>query len=110
MGAHFLAAALLAVGHHFFCAGINNTEATELRQRWVPIVESLMAMLAMYFFCLATLRAYYQNFAVALRENPMQLRNADLALRLPANPLAVFHWLGQGLHCSQIGLVALIYW
>jgi hypothetical protein len=110
MGAHLVAAALLAVGHHFFCAAINNTEATEARQRWVPIVENGLAMMALYFFSLATLKAYHQNFAVALRENPMQMRNADLALRLPGNPLAVFHWLGQGLHCSQIGLVALIYW
>jgi hypothetical protein len=110
MAAQFVAAALLAVGHHFFCAGVNNTEATEQRQRWVPVVGTAMAMLSMYFFCLATLRAYYQNFAVMLRENPMQLRKADLVLRLPANPLAVFYWLGQGLHCSQIGVVSLIYW
>jgi hypothetical protein len=110
MAAQFVAAALLAVGHHFFCASVNNTEATEQRQRWVPVVGTVMAMLSMYFFCVATLRAYCQNFAVSLRGNPMQLRNADLALRLPANPLTVFHWLGQGLHFWQIGLVSLIYW
>lgn len=110
MAAQFVVAGLLAVGHHFFYASVNNTEATEQRQRWIPIVGTGMAMLSMYLFSLATLRAYYQNFAVTMRENPMQLRNADQALRLPANPLAVFHWLGQGMHCSQIGLVALIYW
>ena len=103
-------AMLLAVGHHFFCTMVNNTEATEVRQRWVPVVETSLAMLTLYFFSLATLKAYHQNFAVALMESPMQLRKADLALRLPGNPLAVLHWLRQGLHYLEIGFVALIYW
>lgn len=105
-----IVAMLLAVGHHFFCTMVNNTEATEVRQRWVPVVETGLAILTLYFFSLATLKAYHQNFAVALMENPMQLRKADLALRLPGNPLAVLYWLGQGLHYLEIGLVALIYW
>jgi hypothetical protein len=110
MTAQLVAAALVAVGHHFFCAGVNNTEATESRQRWVPVVSTGLAMLSMYLLARAALRAYHQIFAAHLHENPMQLRNADLVLRLPANPLAMFTWFGQGLRGAPIALVSLIYW
>jgi hypothetical protein len=110
MAVQFVVAILFALGHHFFCSSIHGTDASEQRQRWVPIVELILSMLSMFFFCLATLQAYYQNFAVSSRENPMKLRSADVALGLPANPLAIFYWLRQGIYGTQISIISVIYW